>query len=109
MLEIKWKIIGVNVMPILNGQLNVVVRVNCLVLANDGDLNANAEIIQNLKFDDDANFIDYESLTEEKVLEWVKAQAPADVDQAEKLVQEFIENKKYPKIVAVEKPLPWLK
>ena len=107
MLKIKWKIIGMTVMPILNDKSNVVVSVNCLVSAIDGNLKADVEMTKNLKFDDGQNFVDYELLTEEKVLEWVKTQGTIETNQAEKFVQEFIENQKNPKVVAIEKPLPW--
>lgn len=108
-MEIKWKVAGMTVMPNLGDKANVVVCANCLITAVDGDFKASTQMVQNLKFDVGQEFIDYQSLTEEKVLEWVKTQGAEESAQAEKFVQESIENQKNPKVMAIEKPLPWLK
>lgn len=108
-MEIVWKVIGMTVMPSLNGKADVVVRVNCSISAVDGDFKASTNMIQNLKLEDGQHFIDYQWLTEEKVLEWVKTQGAEESAQAEQFVQEVIANQKTPPVVAIDKPLPWLK
>ena len=108
-MEITWKVAGMTVMPNLKGKADVVVRVNCLISAVDGDYKASTVMLQSLKLVDDQQFVDCQSLTEEKILEWVKAQGAEESAQAEKFVQEIIENQKNPKVVAIEMPLPWLK
>mgnify|MGYP003660168367 CR=1 FL=1 len=108
-MQITWKVVGMTVMPNLDGKTDVVMRVNCLISAVDGDYKASTLMMQSLKFDDGQQFVDYQSLTEEKVLEWVKTQGVEESAQAEQFVQEVIENQKTPPVVAIEKPLPWLK
>ena len=108
-MEITWKVVGMTVMPKLNNKTDVIVSVNCLISAKDGNYKASTSMIQNLKLDDVSQFVDYESLTEEKVLEWVKTQGAKESSQAEQFVQEAIENQKTPPVVAILKPLPWVK
>jgi hypothetical protein len=108
-MQITWKVAGMTVMPTLDDKTNVVVRVNCLISAIDGDFKASTSMGQSLKLDDGQQFVDYQSLTEEKVLEWVKTQGAEELAQAENFVQKVIENQKNPSVVAIEKPLPWLK
>ena len=68
-----WSISGLEILPELNGQQNVVYRVQWVLSTTDG---INSYCIGNssdIDFDPNSDFVSYENLTEEEVLSWVQS------------------------------------
>lgn len=108
-MNMTWKVLSITVLPTHEQKKDVVIAVKCGLSGVEETYKASTEIDVPIKINDQQPFIDYQWLTEEKVLEWVKTQNPADVQEAENRVAEMIENQKNPPVVAQQKPLPWVK
>jgi len=69
-----WSITDLLVIPFLNNKINVVVKVNYSVTGTDGNNNYVLNDFINIPYVETNTFIDFSSLTQEQVIEWVKEQ-----------------------------------
>ena len=125
-----WAILSMSVMPVLEGESDVVVSaqwnlngsttVTEVVTHIDMETEEPVETIvdknytsnligwQNFTLQQDADFIPYNQLTQEQVIEWVKnAMSESGVASMEVAVQGELDALINPPTVAVVSPLPW--
>jgi hypothetical protein len=101
--QYKWEIISLKTIPNLNGLNNVVKEVNWKFQAVE--VPHLAEIFRTTQLSDpDTNsYIQYDSLTDETVIDWVKNSV--DEDELKNQLNDILENSK--QNVLVEKAVPW--
>ena len=125
-----WSILSMSVMPVLEGESDVVVSaqwnlngsttITEVVTHIDMETEEPVETIvdknytsnligwQNFTLQQDADFIPYNQLTQEQVIEWVKnAMSESGVASMEAAVQGELDALINPPTVAVVSPLPW--
>jgi hypothetical protein len=101
--QYKWEIISLKTIPNLNGLINLVKEVNWKFQAVE--VPHLAEIFRTTQLSDpDTNsYIQYDSLTDETVIDWVKNSV--DEDELKNQLNGILENSK--QNVLVEKAVPW--
>jgi hypothetical protein len=91
----------------VDGQENTVTHVNFTVTATDGTNTASLQNSVNVPLDANAQFVPFASLTEAKVIEWVKAKLGNKVAAFEKILNTQLEHKANPPARPAVVELPW--
>lgn len=101
-----WSVQSLDCLPLLEGQTNVVFNVHYRISGTDGTHTATVNATQPLTYNANESFIPFDSLTQDKVIEWVKSALGSDGITS---VQTDLDNKisylANPPIVTP--PLPW--
>jgi hypothetical protein len=101
-----WKIDSLDCFPSLENQKNVVSNIHWRVNGNDGTNFATVYGTQSIAYTDKSQFIDYESLTEDSVISWLKnAMGNEQVSTIQSSLDSQISVLANPPIVTP--PLPW--
>jgi len=101
-----WKIIRLDCHPEHSGHSNVVFTAHWTLVGRSGELAGSAYGSQSLSFSDNVEFTPYESLTQEKVIGWVKNAMGSDFVAALKGdIERQISIQISPAVVTP--PLPW--
>jgi hypothetical protein len=91
-----------------NGNPDTVVSVLFQITAADGNYTADIKRAASFQSVDGAPFTPFSQLSEQQVIEWVKASIPANIiAQIEKMLIKSIEQKKNPPVRPAVKPAPW--
>ena len=91
----------------VNGQENTVTHVKFTVTATDGTNTVDVENLVEVTLDPNAEFVPFASLTEAKVIDWVKAQLGNKVAAYEKMLNARLERKANPPTKPAVVELPW--
>lgn len=103
-----WSIEQMQCFPSMEGKQNVVYVVNWLLTATDGDNSAHIYNTANLEYTMGYPYTDYEKLTPEQVLGWVKDfLGEKQVQIYESEVDQLLAAKTAPQLIT--KGLPWVK
>lgn len=103
-----WHVTSMNAFPEINGKQNVVVEVKFCVSGTDGKNTVTKDGSQSIELNEQQSFVNYEDLTEETVISWVKdvlgesGQATYTVE-----IDAILEQKKAPVVLPINTPLPW--
>jgi len=105
-MTLTWKIEQLNCKPSFDGKTNVVETIHWRLNGVDGDLSAGVYGSQGVTYVEGSPFTDYDSLTEETVVEWLKdALGVEQVAEYEAGVEAQLEALKNPTVV--NPPLPF--
>ena len=104
-----WSILpnGLRVKEV-NGNPDTVLNVEFKITATDGT--HTVEMLNSVELDPVAGapFIPFAQLTEQKVIEWVKAAMPAErITRFEQMLSQRLALKANPPVMAIPKPAPW--
>jgi hypothetical protein len=91
----------------VNGQENTVTRVGFSITATDGTNTVNTQSSVKVPLDPNAEFVPFASLTEAKVIDWVKANLGSNVAAYEKMLNAKLERKANPPTRAAVVESPW--
>jgi hypothetical protein len=91
----------------VEGQENTVTHVNFIVTATDGANTASLQNSVRVPLDANAVFVPFASLTEAKVITWVKDNLGNKVAAFEKMLNKQLENKANPPARPAVVELPW--
>ena len=102
----EWKIEEMDSYPSHNGKNNVVYNIKWRCDAIEDDYCAKLYGITSVTFDDSSPFTEYDNLTNDQVVEWVKSSMKdEEIFKIESDLLEEINDKKNPK--SVINSLPW--
>lgn len=111
-MELTWSIYRIQSFPLFDNKQNVVSTVSWNVTGNDGQNQSAVSGVTTLKIGDLSNFIAYEQLTQEQIVEWVQTSLGTEkINSIQRQIDIDIANKKQnPQVVPIaqEKPLPWV-
>jgi len=103
-----WTITSMLVMPVLDGQTDVVVSANWNILGEDQGYTYNLAGWQSFTLQQGEGFTPYDQLTEAQVIGWVQsAMGENGVTSMEASVQGSLNALINPPVVPVIEPLPW--
>lgn len=102
MIEYKWEILRLNVIPSLDGNENIVKSVNWRFMAREDIFFGDVYEVTELEYPKSESFIKYENLTEETVVLWVKNNI--DYDDLVFRAEEILQKNKTPNIIEKEPP-----
>lgn len=103
-----WSIQQMLVMPVLEGQADVVVSAQWNILGEDQGYSYNLNGWQEFTVKQGEGFTPYDQLTEEQVIGWVQsAMGAKQIEYIESLIQGFLNNLINPPIEPITPPLPW--
>ena len=103
-----WSIKAMSVMPVLEGQTDVVVSANWNILGEDQGYTYNLAGWQNFTLQQGEGFTPYDQLTEAQVIGWVQsAMGEGGVASMEAAVQGSLDALINPPVVPMIAPLPW--
>lgn len=92
----------------VNGNPDTVINVDFKITATDGTHTVDMSNTVGLKPVAGAPFIPFAQLTEQQVIDWVKAAMPADrVVHFERMLNQRLAVKANPPVMPVAKPAPW--
>lgn len=101
-----WKIDALNCKPSFDGKANVVETIHWRLNGVDGDYATSVYGSQGVTYEEGSPFIDYDSLTEKTVIEWLKDSLGAEqVASYETGVNTQLQALKNP--IVVSPPLPF--
>lgn len=101
-----WKIESLNCKPSFDGKTNVVETIHWRLNGVDGDYATSVYGSQGVTYEEGSPFTDYDSLTEETVIKWLKdALGDEQVSNYEAGVEAQLEALKKPSVV--NPPLPF--
>jgi len=104
----KWSIKNIFCYPNVEGKENVIFNVQYSVSATDGVNSFSAEKSQELELNSSKNFTPFDQLTEEQVLDWVKAAVgDNNINQIQSSLDEIVTKLSNPPII--NPTLPWVK
>ena len=90
------------------GRADTVVQVQYILTATDGTRTQSINGVVQLKPSEDGDFTPFESLTQEQVIEWVKAAVrPEDINHYKMGLTRRLEHMVNPPVRPVIKPAPW--
>ena len=105
-MALTWKIDALNCKPSFDGKTNVVETIHWRLNGVDGDYATSVYGSQGVTYEAGSPFTDYDSLTEETVIEWLKDALGAEqVAEYEAGVNSQLEALKNPTVV--NPPLPF--
>lgn len=105
-MSLTWKIEQLNCKPSFDGKTNVVETIHWRLNGVDGDYATSVYGSQGVTYEEGSPFTDYDSLTEETVIEWLKDALGAEqVATYETGVNSQLEALKNPTVVSP--PLPF--
>ena len=105
-MALTWKIEQLNCKPFFDGKTNVVETIHWRLNGVDGDYATSVYGSQGVTYVEGSPFTDYDSLTEETVVEWLKDALGAEqVAEYETSVNGQLESLKNPTVV--NPPLPF--
>lgn len=105
-MEYVWKIEKMTCYPIIDDKTNVVFNVDWSITGKDQDKEAKMTGTQYIDFVAAKNFIDYDQLTEDRVLEWVfNSMGGEAIEFLKQEIDRAIKIKVEPTVVT--KSLPW--
>ena len=97
-----------SVMPVLEGQTDVVVSAQWNILGEDQGASYNLSGWQNFTLEQNEGFVPYNQLTESQVVQWVKDTLGENgVASMEAAVQGSLDAINNPPVVPMIAPLPW--
>ena len=103
-----WSILSMSVMPILEGEANVVVSAQWNILGEEDVYTENLSGWQNFTLQQGKGFTPYDQLTEAQVIGWVQsAMGEGGVASMEAAVQGLLNALINPPVEPVIEPLPW--
>jgi hypothetical protein len=103
-----WTILQMLVMPVLDGQTDVVVAANWNILGEDQGYSYNLAGWQQFTLQQGEGFTPYDQLTEAQVIGWVQdAMGEGTVASLEASVQGSLDALINPPVEPVIEPLPW--
>ena len=103
-----WSILQMNVVPFLDGQVDVVVFVNWQLTGVQDTYTADIAGWRNFELQQGAGFTPYDQLTEEQVIGWVQASYGENtISSFENNIQEKINAQINPPPEPQPAPLPW--
>lgn len=103
-----WSIKQMSVMPVLEGQTDVVVSAQWNILGQDQGVEFNLQGWENFKLEQGEGFTPYNQLTQEQVVGWVKnTMGENQVANLEAAVQGSLNAILNPPVEPVIAPLPW--
>lgn len=103
-----WSIKAMLVMPVLDGQTDVVVSANWNILGENQGYTYNLAGWQNFTLQQGKGFTPYDQLTEAQVIGWVQsAMGENGVASMEAAVQGSLDALINPPVEPAEQPLPW--
>ena len=101
-----WTIMHLQCLPTLEGKSNVVCSVGFSVSATDGVNTASVPNTLMMSYDENQNFIEYESLTSDTVLGWVRNALGVDgISSTEAKLDEILSKLANPPVIT--RSLPW--
>lgn len=103
MLDYTWEILSLYTAPHENGLDNVVKKINWRFQVTDGQYYGDSYEVTELDSPSDDSYIQYDQLSEETIISWIKANR--DYDDLVFLVNQRLEENRNPQIV--EKNPPW--
>jgi hypothetical protein len=102
-----WKITGVKILPQAEGQVDVVSKVAWVAKLSEADKTASECGDVRLEYTAGNNFVPFEQLTEEQLVDWVKAAlGDEEVAKVEANLSGRLQYLLAPTVV--NKPLPWI-
>jgi hypothetical protein len=103
-----WSILQMSVMPVLDGQTDVVVSANWNILGEDQGYTYNLAGWQNFTLQQGEGFTPYDQLTEAQVIGWVQnAMGENGVASMQASVEGSLNALINPPVQPVIEPLPW--
>lgn len=103
-----WSIKSMSVMPVLEGQTDVVVSAQWNILGVDQGASYNLSGWQNFTLEQGEGFVPYDQLTEAQVVQWVKDTLGENgVASMEAAVQGSLDAINNPPVEPMIAPLPW--
>jgi hypothetical protein len=103
-----WTILQMSVMPVLEGQTDVVVSAQWNILGEDQGASYNLAGWQNFTLQQGEGFVPYSQLTETQVVGWVQnAMGENGVASMEAAVQGSLDAINNPPVEPMIEPLPW--
>jgi hypothetical protein len=103
-----WTIKAMSVMPVLDGQTDVVVSAQWDILGEDQGASYNLAGWQNFTLQQGEGFVPYSQLTETQVVGWVQnAMGENGVASMEAAVQGSLDAINNPPVEPMIEPLPW--
>jgi hypothetical protein len=106
-MEYVWKIEKMTCYPMLDEKPNVVFNVDWSITGKNETNSAKMTGTQYVDFSASKNFVAYEQLTEDRVLDWVfNAMSAQKIENLKKEIDRTLQIKKEPTIVV--NSLPWL-
>jgi hypothetical protein len=103
-----WTIKAMSVMPVLDGQTDVVVSAQWNILGEDQGASYNLAGWQNFTLQQGEGFVPYSQLTETQVVGWVQnAMGENGVASMEAAVQGSLDAINNPPVEPMIEPLPW--
>jgi len=103
-----WSILAMSVMPVLEGQTDVVVSAQWNILGEDQGASYNLAGGQNFTLEQGEGFTPYNELTEAQVIDWVQnALGENGVASMEAAVQGSLDAINNPPVEPVIAALPW--
>ena len=103
-----WSILQMNIVPVLDGQQDVVVSAQWQITGVQDTYTANISGWRNFELQQGAGFTPYDQLTEEQVIGWVQASYGEDtISSFENNIQEKINAQINPPPEPQPAPLPW--
>ena len=104
----EWTIKSMSVMPVLEGQTDVVVSAQWNILGVDEGASYNLSGCQNFTLQQGDGFTPYNELTEAQVVQWVKdTMGENSVASMEAAVQGSLDAINNPPVEPMIAPLPW--
>lgn len=101
-----WNIEQIEVCPEKDGKQNIVAYVFWKLTAEDGQFTSSHYGSSFVPFDKDGEFTDYNNLTKDEIVGWVKeAIGDDEISNLKKMLSESIDSLKNPPTVIL--PLPW--
>jgi hypothetical protein len=108
MISYQWTIKAMSVMPVLEGQTDVVVSAQWNILGQDQGASYNLSGWQNFTLEQGEGFVPYNQLTEAQVVQWVKDTLGENgVASMEAAVQGSLDAINNPPVEPVIATLPW--
>lgn len=106
-----WKINPKGLITIseLDNKVDVVKNIAFTIEGTDGINTVEFPDSVNLKYDPNSPFIEFNALTEAKIIEWVKESNPKRTEEMLKTVDNLLQNKINLGPVASAKKAPWIK
>lgn len=97
-----WKIEALEYAPELNGLKKVITSVHWRYIGTDGEISQDVYGVEGVEIPEDDEFIAYEDLTEQIVIEWLESKL--DVEKLQENLANQIEAIKNPKVVVDTNP-----
>lgn len=103
-----WHVTSIATLPEVDGKKDVVVQVKFFVTGTDNVNSWSLSSSQGITLNDQESFVDYESLTESRIIGWIKdALGESGQYTLTKEIDTVLEQKQRQPVTLESKPLPW--